>query len=53
LFDNDGDGFITIRELGSVMRSLGKNPSDAELTEIIQVSSSRNSWFIFIASEIT
>jgi len=37
LFDNDGDGFITIRELGSVMRSLGRNPSEAELRDIIQV----------------
>jgi Ca2+-binding EF-hand superfamily protein len=39
LFDNDGDGFITMNELGSVMRSLGKNPSDAELREILAVSS--------------
>ena len=37
LFDNDGDGFITIRELGSVMRSLGRNPSESELRDIIQV----------------
>ena len=38
LFDNDGDGFITIKELGAVMRSLGRNPSDAELRDIIQVT---------------
>ena len=38
LFDNDGDGLITIKELGAVMRSLGRNPSDAELRDIIQVT---------------
>lgn len=36
LFDKDGDGTISSDELGVVMRSLGQNPSDQELDDLIK-----------------
>ncbi|PKU71843.1 calmodulin-1-like [Dendrobium catenatum] len=35
LFDKNGDGFITSEELGTVMRSLGQNPTEVQLQNMI------------------
>jgi calmodulin len=36
IFLSDNDGTISADELGTIMRSLGQTPSEAELREIIQ-----------------
>ena len=35
LFDKDDDGKITAEEIGLVMKSFGKNPTDIELQDIV------------------
>lgn len=35
LFDKDGDGSITLRELNTMMKFLGQSPSETELQELI------------------
>lgn len=36
MFDKDDDGNITAEELGTVMRSLGQTPSEAEVRQMIE-----------------
>lgn len=36
IFDKDGDGTITAKELGEVMRSIGQAPSDEDLRMMIR-----------------
>ncbi|KAF4306255.1 putative calmodulin protein [Botryosphaeria dothidea] len=35
LFDKNGDGDITAKELGEVMRALGQNPTETELEDMV------------------
>ena len=42
LFDRDGDGTITIKELQVVMRSIGQNPTEEEVMAMINEVDSDN-----------
>lgn len=35
MFDKDGDGTVSTEELGEVMRSMGQNPTEKELMDMI------------------
>jgi calmodulin len=35
IFDKDKDGYITIKELGEIMKNLGQTPSETELQDMI------------------
>lgn len=46
LFDKDGDGTITTQELGTEMKSLGQNPTEQELHDMIGEVDDDNNGFI-------
>ena len=53
MFDKAGTGYITTKELGNLMRTLGQNPTEEELQDIINDVDfdgmfPRNSRFCFI-----
>ena len=43
MFDKDGDGTISTKELGAVLRSLGLNPGQEEIDEMIEETDRDNS----------
>ena len=47
MFDKDGDGTVSTKELGAVLRSLGSNPTPEEIDDMIDV---RNMYLIVFSS---
>lgn len=43
IYDLDDDGIIASRELGTVLRQLGRNPTEAEIQEMIREVDTKNS----------
>ena len=45
----DGDGFISAKELGSMMRTMGRNPTEEELMDIMnEIDVDHNGTFVVI-----
>lgn len=53
LFDKDGDGSISTDEFGTVMRSLGMNPTASELQEMINEVNADGSGMIDFSEFLT
>ena len=47
LFDKDGDGTVTTKELATVMKSLGQNPTEADLLDMINEVDKDGTWNVF------
>ena len=39
IFDTDGDGKISVDELGTLLRALGQNPTEEQVEELLAVNS--------------
>ena len=47
LFDKDGDGSIVAKEVGPVLRSLGYNPSEDEISHLVdEIDAEGNEMFL-------
>ena len=53
MVSKDGDGTITVKELGTVMRSLEQNPTEAELQDIINEFDIERRVFLSLTSNST
>ncbi|XP_029470682.1 calmodulin-like isoform X2 [Rhinatrema bivittatum] len=53
LFDKKGDGTVNIKEVGTVMRSLGQNPTEAELQDLINAADARGKCTISLLEFLT
>lgn len=47
MFDKDGDGSIVAKEVGPVLRSLGYNPSEDEISHLVdEIDAEGNEMFL-------
>lgn len=53
MFDKDGSGSISVEELAYVMKSLGQNPSRAELMEAISSVDTDGNVLVYTIFSIT